>query len=146
MRDDAGVVLRMVGTVQDITARKEAEAELRASEALARENIQRVQLALAAGAIIGTWHWDIPSDRFTIDDAFAHSFGLDPALGRDGIPLDQIVATVHRTTKRVWRGQSPRPSRVAGPMRTSTESGVPTDAITGSRPTGASSRGRMGPR
>ncbi|WP_246775563.1 GAF domain-containing protein [Methylobacterium aquaticum] len=95
VRDDAGVVLRMVGTVQDITARKEAEAELRASEALARENIQRVQLALAAGAIIGTWHWDIPSDRFTIDDAFAHSFGLDPALGRDGIPLDQIVATVH---------------------------------------------------
>ncbi|UHC19433.1 GAF domain-containing protein [Methylobacterium currus] len=95
VRDDAGVVLRMVGTVQDITARKEAEVELRASEALARENIQRVQLALAAGAIIGTWHWDIPSDRFTIDDAFAHSFGLDPALGRDGIPLDQIVATVH---------------------------------------------------
>ncbi len=95
VRDDAGVVLRMVGTVQDITARKEAEAELRASEALARENIQRVQLALAAGAIIGTWHWDIPSDRFTIDDAFAHSFGLDPALGREGIPLDQIVATVH---------------------------------------------------
>ncbi|WP_246102429.1 GAF domain-containing protein [Methylobacterium terricola] len=95
VRDDAGAVLRMVGTVQDITARKEVEAELRASEALARENIQRVQLALAAGAIIGTWHWDLPTDRFTVDDAFAHSFGLDPALGRDGIPLEQIVATVH---------------------------------------------------
>lgn len=79
----------------NVTARKEAEAALRASEAVARENAERVQLALAAGAIIGTWHWDMPSDRFTVDDAFARSFGLDPALGREGIPLAQIVATVH---------------------------------------------------
>ena len=79
----------------DVTARREAEERLRASEALARANIERVQLALAAGAIIGTWHWDLPTDRFTVDDGFARSFGLDPALGRDGIPLAQIVATVH---------------------------------------------------
>ncbi|MBE7156924.1 MAG: PAS domain S-box protein [Rhodospirillales bacterium] len=79
----------------DVTERREAEERLRASERLARENIQRVQLALAAGAIIGTWHWDIPTDRFTVDEGFANAFGLDPALGREGIPLAQIVATVH---------------------------------------------------
>ncbi|ACB27184.1 PAS domain S-box protein [Methylobacterium radiotolerans] len=79
----------------DVTARKEAEAALRASEALARENVQRVQLALAAGAIIGTWLWDLPNDRFTVDAAFACAFGLDPALGREGIPLARIVETVH---------------------------------------------------
>jgi PAS domain S-box-containing protein len=79
----------------DVTARREAEERLRASEALARENIERVQLALAAGAIIGTWHWNLPSDQFTVDEAFANAFGLDPALGRSGIPLAQIVATVH---------------------------------------------------
>jgi len=79
----------------DVTARREAEDRLRASEALARANIERVQLALAAGAIIGTWHWDLPTDRFTVDEGFARSFGLDPALGREGIPLAQIVATVH---------------------------------------------------
>jgi PAS domain S-box-containing protein len=79
----------------DVTARREAENRLRASEAVARENVERVQLALAAGAIIGTWHWDLPSDQFTIDEAFARAFGLDPALGREGIPLAQIVATVH---------------------------------------------------
>ncbi|WP_207767842.1 PAS domain-containing hybrid sensor histidine kinase/response regulator, partial [Methylobacterium frigidaeris] len=79
----------------DVTARREAEERLRASEALARANIERVQLALEAGAIIGTWHWDLPTDRFTVDDGFARSFGLDPALGRDGIPLAKIVATVH---------------------------------------------------
>ncbi len=62
---------------------------------VARADAERVQLTLAAGAIIGTWFWDIPVDQFTIDEAFAKAFGLDPTLGREGIPLAQIVATVH---------------------------------------------------
>nr|WP_246360114.1 PAS domain S-box protein [Sphingomonas abaci] len=80
---------------RDIDARKASEAALRASEALARENIERVQLALAAGAIIGTWFWHLPTDRFTVDEVFAAAFGLDPALGRDGLSRAQVVATVH---------------------------------------------------
>ena len=79
----------------DVTERREAEARLRESEALARENVERVQLALEAGAIIGTWHWDLPSDQFAVDEGFARAFGLDPAHGRQGIPPAQIVATVH---------------------------------------------------
>lgn len=88
--------LRQVSVLfRDISARKKAEAALRASEALARQNIERVQLALAAGAIIGTWFWDLPSDRFTVDAAFAHSFGLDPAQGYEGLSLAQVIANVH---------------------------------------------------
>ncbi len=79
----------------DVTERREAEERLRVSEALARENVDRVQLALAAGAIIGTWNWDLPNDRFTVDEGFAYAFGLDPAIGRDGLSLEQIVQTVH---------------------------------------------------
>ncbi|MFS0826939.1 hybrid sensor histidine kinase/response regulator [Pseudomonas phoenicis] len=79
----------------DVTERRNAEDRLRVSEQLARENVERVQLALAAGAIIGTWHWDLVHDRFTVDEAFATSFGLDPALGRVGLSLEQVVATVH---------------------------------------------------
>ena len=79
----------------DSTARRDAEERLRASEKVARDNIERVQNALAAGAIIGTWSWDLRADRFTVDEAFARSFGLDPELGREGIPLAHIVATVH---------------------------------------------------
>ncbi|WP_343611297.1 ATP-binding protein [Novosphingobium sp.] len=84
---------------RDIEARKQAENALRASEAIARENIQRVQLALSAGAIIGTWFWDIPGDRFTVDEAFAQVFGLDPALGRDGLSLEQVILGVHPDDK-----------------------------------------------
>ncbi|WP_312404572.1 PAS domain S-box protein [Brevundimonas sp.] len=79
----------------DATARREAQARLETSEASARANADRVQLALAAGAIIGTWVWDLRTDQFTVDEGFATSFGLDPALGRSGIRLEQIVATVH---------------------------------------------------
>jgi hypothetical protein len=45
--------------------------------ASAIENIERVQLALFAGAIIGNWLWDLPNDRFTVHEAF----GLARRLG-----------------------------------------------------------------
>ena len=83
----------------DVTARRAAEERLRISEAVARENVERVQLALAAGAIIGTWHWDLPTDCFAVDDAFARVFDLDPSLGRDGLSLEQIMVSVHPDDK-----------------------------------------------
>jgi len=59
----------------------------------------RVRLALAAGAIVGTWFWDVTADKFTVDEQFADAFGIDPALGRSGLSLEQIVATVHPDDK-----------------------------------------------
>ncbi|MBP1853323.1 hybrid sensor histidine kinase/response regulator [Rhizobium halophytocola] len=88
--------LRQVSVLfRDITERKTAEAALRASEAVARANIERVQLALAAGAIIGTWFWNLPDDRFEFDEGFARAFDLDPALSHSKIGFDEIVASVH---------------------------------------------------
>ncbi len=60
---------------------------------------ERVQLALSAGAILGTWFWDVPTDRLTVDEAFARAFGIDPALGREGLNLEQVVASVHPDDK-----------------------------------------------
>lgn len=92
--------LRQVSVLfRDVTARKEADAALKASEALARENIQRVQLALSAGAIIGTWFWDIPADKFSVDDAFARAFGLELSADGFGPTMQQIVETVHPDDK-----------------------------------------------
>ncbi|WP_148640256.1 PAS domain-containing sensor histidine kinase [Aureimonas sp. AU20] len=102
IRDETGEVAGLLNIAADATPRIVAERErdaatekLRVSESVARANFERVQLALGAGAIIGTWFWDIVADRFTIDEPFARAFGLDPALGREGISLAQIVETVH---------------------------------------------------
>lgn len=56
---------------------------------------ERVKLALAAGAIIGTWFWDVARDSLTIDDALAEVHGLDPALARSELRLEQVVSAVH---------------------------------------------------
>ncbi|MHB8285383.1 MAG: PAS domain-containing protein, partial [Caulobacteraceae bacterium] len=77
---------------RDVTARKRAEAS-------ALQNAERMQLALTAGAIIGTWHWDIAANWFTIDESFAAAFGLDPALGREGLDFDQVLVSVHPEDK-----------------------------------------------
>jgi signal transduction histidine kinase/CheY-like chemotaxis protein len=93
--DESGRCVRFPGVSFDITDRIRIEHQLRESEARARLNAQRVQLALEAGAIIGTWFWDLPTDRFTVDEPFARNFGLDPTLGHEGLSLAQVVETVH---------------------------------------------------
>ena len=96
-RDVAEAALRRhnLSLEQELSARIDERDSARAAESSVLAAAERVQLALAAGAIIGTWYWDLPTDRFTVDEAFAVSFGLDPALGRDGLSLAQVVATVH---------------------------------------------------
>jgi PAS domain S-box-containing protein len=72
----------------DITLRRqEAEAAALAAE--------RVQLALAAGAIVGTWVWSIPDNRFVADERFAHWFGMDVQQCRDGLPLETVAEAIH---------------------------------------------------
>jgi len=95
LRDEDGATSAILNISPETTARVLADAALKKSETAARVDAQRVQLALAAGAIIGTWFWDLPTDRFSVDAAFARAFGLDPMLGHEGIPLEQIIATVH---------------------------------------------------
>ncbi|WP_049758312.1 sensor histidine kinase [Phenylobacterium zucineum] len=56
---------------------------------------ERVDLALKAGAIVGTWVWDVPSDVFLADEQFARSFGVDPELCRRGLPLEEVKRSIH---------------------------------------------------
>jgi PAS domain S-box-containing protein len=98
----------------DVTERRNAEERLRISEAVAQENIERVQLALAAGAIIGTWHWDLPTDSVTVDENFADAFGLDPAIGRKGLSFEQIIASAHPEDREGLRAASEQAIRQGG--------------------------------
>ncbi|MBY0339459.1 MAG: PAS domain-containing protein [Acetobacteraceae bacterium] len=88
MTDSEGQVTGIFIEGYDVTGRVLAEREAQAAN-------ERVRLALDAGAIIGTWDWDLVHDRFAVDERFAESFGLDPAIGREGLPLTQVIANVH---------------------------------------------------
>ncbi|MFJ4156325.1 PAS domain-containing protein [Pseudomonas sp. NPDC089752] len=56
---------------------------------------ERLQLALDAGAIIGTWVWDIPENRVTADERFSRSFGLPAQRCLAGIPIEEAFSSIH---------------------------------------------------
>lgn len=59
MRDEARKIAGFFCACREITGQIMAQRQLQFSEARAVESTERVQLALAAGAIIGTWVWDV---------------------------------------------------------------------------------------
>lgn len=99
VRAEEGAIEGFFCVCQEITGQVIAERKLRESEARAQADGERVRLALDAGAIIGTWFYDIPGDSFTVDEQFANAFGIDPELGRSGLGLEEIIATVHPDDK-----------------------------------------------
>ena len=88
LRDADGVPRGFLATVVETTARVKAErAYHRARE--------QVELALNAGAVIGTWLWDIQADRVTADSRFAHTFSIDPAQAAAGLPIETFLQRIH---------------------------------------------------
>ncbi|HEY1187659.1 MAG TPA: PAS domain-containing protein, partial [Gemmata sp.] len=84
--DPAGRLVRVHGVVQDVTARRRAEGEL-------RDIRSRMEAALAAGAI-GTWAWDVPNDRLYGDPSLARIFSVPPEAVAGG-PLSGLVGSIH---------------------------------------------------
>ena len=60
-----------------------------------RRDTERMKMALAAGAIVGTWFWDVANDRLTVDEALTDAFGLDPASPQHELRLEQVLHAVH---------------------------------------------------
>ena len=69
-KDSQGAPLRMVGTNQDITRQKQAEAAV-------LESKERLEVAASAG-IIGVWDWDVKNDILYWDSAMHQLFDLPP--------------------------------------------------------------------
>lgn len=88
VRNGDGAVQGFFCACNETTTQVEAE---RAAAAAA----ERVQLALDAGAIIGTWVWDVPNDHFIADARFARSFGLSEQQCRAGLRLEQVMESIH---------------------------------------------------
>lgn len=71
--------------VQDLTARKQAEEEIRES---------RDQLStIITGADIGTWDWDLPAETVDVNDRYCTMLGYEP--GRFGRQAQRFFESVH---------------------------------------------------
>lgn len=69
--DGGGRPLRLVGSVADITASKETEAELQTSKARLSESQRQAHL--------GSWTWDVARDSVEWSEELYRIFGLDPS-------------------------------------------------------------------
>lgn len=92
---DAWLDMRAYPTAEGLAIFYRDVTERRRETERAIDAAERVELALTAGAIVGTWVWDVPGDRFVADDRFAASFDLDPALCRAGLPVERVLDAVH---------------------------------------------------
>jgi len=82
--DKAGQPLRLVGINMDVTERKRAEEELRASE-------RRLEIALDA-AKLGSWHVDFGANEMTCSAACKANFGRAPD---DNFTYKDLIETIH---------------------------------------------------
>jgi PAS domain S-box-containing protein len=85
VRDAAGSARRMVGTITDITERKQAEAVLRETADRLRE-AQRI-------AQLGSFHWDAATSRVVWSDELFCIYGQVP--GQFEPTFESYVAAVH---------------------------------------------------
>src|SRR5262249_48394771 len=84
-RDNTDQIIRMVGFLEDITERKQAEEALRQSE-------ERLQLAQRS-ARIGTWHWNLATDESTWSEGIYSLLGLEQGDGNSR--LEDFVEFIH---------------------------------------------------
>ena len=83
-----GRAVRFPGVLIDIDERKRIEHAL-------KESNEKLRLAQSAGGVIGTWFWDLPTQKVTGDEGFAHTFGIDPAALAEGVSFDLVGQAIH---------------------------------------------------
>ncbi|MFO7654405.1 MAG: PAS domain-containing protein [Candidatus Krumholzibacteriia bacterium] len=90
IHDAGGTIIGAAIAIQDVTALHESQAALRRTQALL-EDAQRI-------AGVGSWDWDIRSDRLTWSEQTYRMFGQVP--GQFVPQIDSLLACVHREDRR----------------------------------------------
>lgn len=102
--EDDGHPAGVLAIVFETTGKVLAERQKRRAETAAREANERLQLALSSGLVLGTWVWEFVGDRFTGDERFSHTFGLDRHQVA-GEAVEHILRSVHPDDRERVRDQ-----------------------------------------
>ena len=87
IKDSEGRLVRWFGTNTDVDELKRIEQSLRVTQA-------RLESTLEAGSI-GTWTWDIASDRLIADEFTARMFSIAAGAAAEGLPAAAYLQVVH---------------------------------------------------
>jgi PAS domain S-box-containing protein len=90
--DAGGRVEAVAGSTRDVTERNRNEEALRKSE-------ERLTFALEAGGGVGTWDWELPSDRLYCNPQFAKLYSVDPERAAAGAPIAEFLQHIHPDDK-----------------------------------------------
>ncbi len=86
--DETGTALGVVVLVVETTARVRAEMALAKSQ-------EKLNMALTASGMVGTWDWDVGADLVTADERFARLYAIAPADAERGFPMSTFLASIH---------------------------------------------------
>jgi PAS domain S-box-containing protein len=87
MKDSEGRLVQWFGTTTDVDQLKRIEQSLRVTQA-------RLESTLEAGSV-GTWTWDIASDRLIADEFTARMFSVAAGAAAEGLPAAAYLQAVH---------------------------------------------------
>jgi PAS domain S-box-containing protein len=87
MKDADGRLVQWFGTCTDVDQMKRIEQALRVTQA-------RLESTLEASSV-GTWTWDIASDRLIGDEFTARLFSIDTNVAAQGLPGASYLQVVH---------------------------------------------------
>lgn len=87
LRDGNGTPIAAFAVLTETTQRILAERAVRRTE-------QRIAMALKASGMVGTWDWDVASNRLIADERFAEMFSIAPAEAAMGLPIERFLDAV----------------------------------------------------
>lgn len=88
------VVSSQGGVCAVLLMASETTEHMRMRKALAMSH-QRIEMALEAGGIVGTWDFDVDSRRIIIDGSLAQQYGVPEAEARSGLSLETLSANLY---------------------------------------------------
>lgn len=99
--DDAGRPAGVMAMVVETTAHVISERRRQEAENAYRADNERVRLALNAGALIGSFVWDIEADVLSGDERFARTFSYPPDYDLADLPSSIAESRIH-PDDRAW--------------------------------------------
>jgi PAS domain S-box-containing protein len=93
--DDTGCPAGVIAMVVETTDHVISERRRQAAEDAYRADNERVRLALNAGALLGSFVWDIKDNVLSGDERFARTFTYPPDQDLVNLPMDIAESRIH---------------------------------------------------